>query len=383
MQGSGGVVMLARSDLSGRTCAPLAGQQPSSTISVGILTFHRCINYGSYWQARCLAEGLQQLGCAPVLLEHQSAGVDRAEWRCALQPQLPELTGSGDRRLFRNKIRRFIEAFENLPLSTPFPLERPSLPSHLDLILVGSDEIWNLKHPWYGGSSLFFGEGLSGTPLAAYAASFGNMKGPRLDAVWAQRLRQFDNISVRDFNSRDIVRTVLGTDPLVVLDPCLVFPDVIGRSPVVKKYGPYAVVYGHSFPIWLQKAIRNWADRRGILLLSIGYRNDWVKEHCIDAGPDVFATALAGAEAVVTNFFHGCVFSLIHGKPFVCVSSEYRANKVRDLVEIAGARDHLIEEATSQVRVQARLEEPLDEGISRRLHDLRLRSLAYLAHVLA
>ena len=22
--------------------------------TIGVLTFHRCINYGSYWQARCL-----------------------------------------------------------------------------------------------------------------------------------------------------------------------------------------------------------------------------------------------------------------------------------------------------------------------------------------
>ena len=28
--------------------------------SIGVLTFHRCINYGSYWQARCLAEGLAE-----------------------------------------------------------------------------------------------------------------------------------------------------------------------------------------------------------------------------------------------------------------------------------------------------------------------------------
>ena len=29
---------------------------------VGVLTFHRSINYGSYWQARCLVEGLAKRG---------------------------------------------------------------------------------------------------------------------------------------------------------------------------------------------------------------------------------------------------------------------------------------------------------------------------------
>jgi hypothetical protein len=37
------------------------GVTPASPIRrVGVLTFHRCINYGSYWQARCLVEGLRK-----------------------------------------------------------------------------------------------------------------------------------------------------------------------------------------------------------------------------------------------------------------------------------------------------------------------------------
>ena len=31
-------------------------------MKVGVLTFHRCINFGSYWQARCLVEGLRSRG---------------------------------------------------------------------------------------------------------------------------------------------------------------------------------------------------------------------------------------------------------------------------------------------------------------------------------
>ena len=34
---------------------------------IGVLTFHRCINYGSYWQARCLVEP----GVAPTFLFHR------------------------------------------------------------------------------------------------------------------------------------------------------------------------------------------------------------------------------------------------------------------------------------------------------------------------
>ena len=46
---------------------------------IGVLTFHRCINYGSYWQARCLTEGLRRRGHDAGLLDHRSARVNRAE----------------------------------------------------------------------------------------------------------------------------------------------------------------------------------------------------------------------------------------------------------------------------------------------------------------
>ena len=35
-------------------------------MKIGVLTFHRCINYGSYWQARSLVEGLRSRGRTPT-----------------------------------------------------------------------------------------------------------------------------------------------------------------------------------------------------------------------------------------------------------------------------------------------------------------------------
>lgn len=355
---------------------------PVRSAAIGILTFHRCINYGSYWQARCLCEGLHSLGSTAMLLEHRSARVDRAEWRCALQPQLPIATSGEDHVLFRRKMRKFFEAFEQLPLSAPFPVDRPEASPEVDLVLVGSDEVWNLKHPWYGGYPLFFGEGFTGRRLAAYAASFGNLTAARLDHVWAERLRRFSHVSVRDLNSRDILRKAPGIDPAVVLDPCLLFPNVVAAVKPQRDFGTYAVVYGHSFPAWLKIAVRNWANERGTKLLSIGYRNDWVEEHWIDAGPDAFASVMAGAKAVITNFFHGCVFSLLNEKPFACVLSDYRANKIRDLAATVGARRHVVDETTRPAQLRANLDEPLDPSVHRCICDLRHRSNAYLHDVL-
>ena len=94
---------------------------------IGVLTFHRCINYGSYWQARCLVEGLRDSGYDAVLMDHRSRQVDRAEWRCALAPVPAE---RDFREQYTRKARAFLEAFESLPQSRAFPLERPVIVGH-------------------------------------------------------------------------------------------------------------------------------------------------------------------------------------------------------------------------------------------------------------
>jgi hypothetical protein len=189
-------------------------------------------------------------------------------------------------------------------------------------------------------------------------------------------------VSVRDDNSRAIVEGALGEKPTLVLDPCLQFGDRIPRD---KPEGEarYALLYGHGFPDWLGPIARRWANERGLRLRSIGYGNVHADEEWIDAGPLDFARAMAGAEAVVTNFFHGCVFALVMNKPFVACVTPYRLNKVRDLTAKLGAERHLLREAPTDDAFAALLAQPPTEAVHRRIAELRRDSQAYLDAALA
>jgi hypothetical protein len=350
---------------------------------IGILTFHRCINYGSYWQARCLVEGLRSRGHDAVLLEHVSRKVNRAEWKCALQPVLPTPIPKSDYPLYALKMLKFFSTFASLPCSSRFELENPVDMESYDLVIVGSDEVWNLSHPWYGGCPLFYGCGIRAQRLASYAASFGNYHASEgLNQTWAGRLQRFKWISVRDENSRAIIRTSLDVDPDLVLDPCLQF----FRYPKKKernRFPPYVAVYGHNFSGWFNRELRRWAKSRGYLLVSVGYRNDWADKQWITAGPKQFAHFMANAEAVATNFFHGCVFALLNTKPLVCELSPYRSTKVQDLMRTLGGEKHLVSESTPQADYNTALDEALDPGILERIHSLRQVSNVYLDKILS
>jgi hypothetical protein len=353
---------------------------------IGVLTFHRCINYGSYWQARCLVEGLRARGHDAVLLDHDSRRVNLAEWRCALRPVLPTPVPASDYPLYRDKIRAFFAAFSTLPLSTRFPLEDSSEMETFDVVVVGSDEVWNLSHPWYGGYSLFFGHGVRAARLVSYAASFGSYAAADgLQPWWAGHLRGFEAVSVRDENSRRLIRMSLGIDPELVLDPCLQFdlPPAEGGGAELPVGGRYVAVYGHNFSRRFAAHAQRWARARGYSLVSIGYRNDWADAQWIAAGPHEFARFVAEAEAVVTNFFHGCVFALRERKPFVCEPPPYRSNKIRDLIAAIGGERHLVSAETAAAEYDAHLGRPLRPELLDRIARLRRSADEYLDLALA
>lgn len=362
--------------------AGAVGEQPSaplvSSSRVGVLTFHRCINYGSYWQARCLVEGLRGSGRDAVLLDHDSPPVNRAEWRCALQPELPVRSSAADMKAYAAKTRRFLDVFGRLPLSQRFSLDEPDTLEEFDAIVVGSDEVWNLRHPWYGGHPVFYGSGLKARRLVSYAASFGNQNASEgLPHYWAEKLREFERISVRDHNSAALVGEALGEEPELVLDPCLQFPPALTEE---KASDPYMAIYGHSFPGWFREAVKCWASLRQLRMVSIGYRNEWADDNRLSADPQSYARLMASASAVATNFFHGFVFALLARAPFVCVASDYRSNKVRDLARLLGAQQHLVGNGR---QVAEMLSAPLEETIFERIAAMRRRSSAYLESALA
>lgn len=338
-------------------------------MKVGILTFHSCINYGSYWQTRCLAERLKHWGHTPVVLNHYSKKVNIAEWKCALQPVLPTPVPGSDHALYRQKIEKFFDAIALLPLSKAFQLDDPKQLEEFDVVIVGSDEVWNFSHPWYAYFPLFFGEGIRAGKLISYAASFGSYNAAfQFDHEWLNKLLKFDELSVRDENSKLIIKRALDWEPAIVLDPCLLFPVMLNNFCDIKNFErPYTAIYGHNFSQKFINQIKLWSIERKIHLISIGYRNDWADEQWISADPTEFVSFINGSESVVTNFFHGCIFALITSKPFICETSDYRSNKVEDLLNKIGAENRLIEMSTATDKGVHILSEPLNDQILRNI----------------
>jgi hypothetical protein len=91
-----------------------------------------------------------------------------------------------------------------------------------------------------------------------------------------------------------------------------------------------------------------------------------------------FARLMAGASAVVTNFFHGCVFALLNGKPWASAPSDYRSIKIPDLAASLGAGRRIVDERTSERRLSELLETPAQAEVLASIAQARARSNAFL-----
>ncbi|HWL16558.1 MAG TPA: polysaccharide pyruvyl transferase family protein [Opitutus sp.] len=360
---------------------PAGGAWPGErSRKIGILTFHRCINYGAYWQMRCLRDFLLAAGHEVQLLDYHSRDYFWRELKHAIRPFRP--APRRDVAAFAAKALKFIAAQQRVKRTGKFPLHAPPDFSDFDLVVVGSDEVWNLSHPWLGGVPLFFGESLAPRRLVAYAASFGNYDSGRgLAPEWIARLRRFDCISVRDTNSCDLIRRHMDMEPTLVLDPCLQFTPAPARL-TAPRFGPaYLLLYGNRFTPEFAREVRAWAQARHLRIVSIGYRNDWADVSLLSAGPDEFVHRFRHASAVATSYFHGCVFALRFHQPFVAQLSPYRSNKIRGFLTLVGAMHRIFDPARS-AQVAQLLSTPIESETIAIIDARRQQSLGFLAHCL-
>jgi hypothetical protein len=127
------------------------------------------------------------------------------------------------------------------------------------------------------------------------------------------------------------------------------------------------------------KAIKNYANKRGLKIYSIGYFHRWCDKN-IDLDPlDVFKW-FSGAEIVFTDTFHGSVISLETCTQFI---SQIRGNgnKLAFLLEQYGVSDRKVD---SFVSIEQITEKPINyEVVGKTILKIREESLQYLRSALS
>lgn len=239
----------------------------------------------------------------------------------------------------RNEYLKFIAKYLGVTSKMHYRTE-------VDVLIIGSDEVFNCTqiNPEVGFSPEIFGANNNAKRVLSYAASFGNTTFQKLVLFnkveeLKKYLLAFNSISVRDRNSCVVVEKLLGQKPEINLDPVLMYdfmPTI--KDEQIRK--DYIIVYAYRSRITQEEAseIKAFAKRVKKKLISVSGEMDFCDEH-LSLNPFECLNLYRHADYVITDTFHGSIFSIINRVKFVTLIRESKGNsygnqeKLQDLLD--------------------------------------------------
>jgi hypothetical protein len=300
-------------------------------MKVGILTFHASHNYGSMLQAYALQKVVTKLGHECKIINFRTKRQKQMyDYRNVVKKE-QNIFKKLIKILFFGNAKKQHERFENF-LKTYLPVTKEYSDidefehgsDEFDIYISGSDQIWNVDaHDFNKIYMLDFNkEG----KRVAYAVSAGSgrcsLKG------YEKEIRKYDAIGVREFALGESLKSELGIQSKLTLDPTLLLSasewNELRNKELEKKLPDkyiffYSLGYGDEeleILKYIDKSMGNIPilTPHRLYTREVLYKNFKVIKAC---GPREFVSLVANASFVFTTSFHGCIFSTIYKRNFL------------------------------------------------------------------
>lgn len=366
---------------------------------IAILTQPLETNYGGIIQNYALQKVLKDLGYEPTTIDRRG-GNNISKFKLLISRIKTEIYKNLLKKNVlsetdRNRITRNTRAFLKKEIQMS-----PLIQSTVDLknyfqnqnfyaVIVGSDQTWRPKYsPEIFNFYLDFLSGNRAIKKLAYASSFGTEEWEYTKDE-TQRCKEliceFDAISVREDSGLDLCKNYLNADVVHLLDPTLLltahdYSKLISQSKKTK--GLFTYVLDDS-PEKLG-FIQNVAEKLNLKHTTNQpkYKFDSaVKRTLTDYVLPPLEGWLQGfrdADFVITDSFHGTVFSIINRKPFIAIVNQARgASRFESILEQLGLNDRLVYKVSDFDLNN--LNKPINyDSVHLRLEQLKKESLDFL-----
>lgn len=343
-------------------------------MKVGIVTITELDNFGNRLQNFALQQVLRELGhdvdTIPNLIiykRRRNAFYKGARkvyglFKWLLQKDRHILSSLDKQANFQTFDSEFI-SFSNRYSTIDYIPE--NLDAEYDVFIAGSDQIWNSHFVFnFEFNFLMFAQPFK---RISYAASFGSdhVKA-EYAALFAKYLSEMPHISVRELAGKRIVEELTSKTAAVVLDPTLLMNagqwHTMERKPgwiVDEKFIlTYYLGDSQNRQELLKQLYREHPKYESYQIVDISDSNLPMQ---YASRPDEFLWLTHHAALMVTDSFHGTVFSIIFGTPFFsdvridrCASMQSRVDSLFELLGIEKGR--LITDVKDQPGVYSKLE---------------------------
>ena len=321
-------------------------------MKIGILTFHNALNYGAVLQAYATQVFFTQLGHDVTILNYKNRYIENVyKKRLAFSFNIKELVVSVLVFVFNNLKKHGYSNFIEKYLQLSEPIDGDENPvSGYDLILVGSDQVWNPKQT-DGFDKMYWGDFKHDGVLASWAASFRENAFEKNDgAKITEYLKNFDSISVREHHLKTMLSKFTDKNISVLQDPTLMlWKDDWAKVCSSRPSQNYVLVYAMVDEALVVEKAKLLAMDRGLDLIILNpYTNAKVSSNYKQyASPQEFVSYMKNADVIVTSSFHGTAFSIIFEKEFYCVIRKLKTNvRIEALLATLGLQNRIIDEET-------------------------------------
>ena len=205
-------------------------------------------------------------------------------------------------------------------------------PPDYDIYLSGSDQVWNPLAFSRCNPIYYLDFAPEGRPRVSYASSFAISEIPaRYRCEAARLLKRFNAVSVRETEGADIVESLTGTRPPVVVDPTFLLTGdewrTLAEHPAPDE--PYILFYRLGKLPYFNAFKEHVLRTTGLKPVVIPTRpeDDPGGEADYTIGPLDLAGLIARAALVVTDSFHGAALSINQGTPFYALLRDDPAKK--------------------------------------------------------
>ncbi len=334
---------------------------------VCILSMQRVQNFGSLLQSYSLKKVLEELGCEVHFIDIEKNEQDNTaannnlvtfkkdqEENSSLLSKLKKIDKYTFNRLNNKQLAiqqgKIFENFRTNELS----IKDTDNDQKYDLCVIGSDEVFNCMSPApWGFTSQLFGNVKQAENIITYAASCGSTKYSDINSEMVNIIKNaFNNVSAfssRDENTTNFIKNLTDKPVEQHFDPVWIgdFSEEITKTQIsIKLPKNYCIVYSYYNRIYDKKEIQsilNFCKSKKLTPIALGAPQKWIKRF-YTVSPFEMIKIFQNADFIVTDTFHGTIFSEKFNGRYAVLFRESNKNKLSDLVNKINAQNHLIDD---------------------------------------
>lgn len=329
-------------------------------MKIGILTITPNIGFGGIMQAYALKTILESLSNDVQIINYTTPDTVKGRITYFAKAIVKQFRGEfvkfspKSEYIYRSQnVRPFIEQHLNFSQRVSNAKQlRELINNSYDAVIVGSDQVWR---PMYvlGIQNYFFKGVHDKTKKIAYAASFGVSDWEFTEEetnLCSKLLKSFSYVSVRENSGLKLVREELKYRDNVYcdLDPTMLVDILAYESFLNKDNNTPSNVFTYILDSTADKnlLVKGVLEKTGMALNEFNTNaenpNKSLKER-VAPSVESWLNGIYNANFVITDSFHGCVFSILFNKPFVVyVNMNRGAERFISILSLLGLEDRMI-----------------------------------------